>query len=70
MTQMVTIFVEDVDSQYARVKAAGGKIVEEMQETLYGERQFGAEDLDGHKWLFSRHAKDVSPEEWGATVAV
>jgi len=23
---------------------------------------------DGHHWLFSRHARDRSPEEWGAVV--
>jgi uncharacterized glyoxalase superfamily protein PhnB len=43
--------------------------VEELNETFYGERQYGAEDLEGHHWLFSRHARDVSPDEWGATIA-
>jgi uncharacterized glyoxalase superfamily protein PhnB len=28
-------------------------------ETVYGERQYGAEDLEGHHWLFSRHARDA-----------
>ena len=68
-TQSLTIFVESVDAHYARTKAAGAKIVEELQETIYGERQYGVEDLDGHHWLFSQHARDVSPEEWGAIVA-
>jgi uncharacterized glyoxalase superfamily protein PhnB len=36
---------------------------------VYGELQYGAEDLDGHRWLFSRHARDVNPADWGATVA-
>lgn len=69
MTQMLTIFVDDVDGHYARTKAAGAKIVEELHETEYGERQYGAEDLEGHRWLFARHARDVSPQEWGAKVA-
>jgi uncharacterized glyoxalase superfamily protein PhnB len=68
-TQSLTIFVEDVDEHCARAKAAGAKIVEEPHETVYGEYQYGAEDLDGHHWLFSRHAKDVRPEEWGGTSA-
>ncbi|MGB2655649.1 MAG: VOC family protein, partial [Candidatus Acidiferrum sp.] len=34
----------------------------------YGEFQYAAADLDGHHWLFSRHATDRSPEEWGATI--
>jgi hypothetical protein len=42
--------------------------VEDLHETMYGERQYGARDLDGHHWLFSTHARDVSPIEWGATV--
>jgi uncharacterized glyoxalase superfamily protein PhnB len=66
-TQSLTIFVEDVDTHYARAKGAGARIVEELNETMYGERQYGAEDIDGHKWLFSQHSRDVSPEEWGAT---
>jgi uncharacterized glyoxalase superfamily protein PhnB len=68
-TQSMTVFVDDVDAHYARAKAAGATIVEELHETEYGERQYGVQDLDGHHWLFSRHARDVGPEEWGATVA-
>lgn len=67
-TQSLTVFVEDVDAHCAHGKEAGAKIVEELHETEYGERQYAAVDLDGHHWLFSRHARDVSPEEWGATV--
>jgi uncharacterized glyoxalase superfamily protein PhnB len=67
-TQSLTVFVEDVDSQYRRAKQAGATIVEEPHETEYGEYQFGVEDLDGHHWVFARHARDVSPEEWGAKI--
>ena len=68
-TQNLTIFLEDVDAHYVKARAAGARIVEELHETEYGERQYGAEDLDGHLWLFSQHARDVSPEEWGATTS-
>jgi uncharacterized glyoxalase superfamily protein PhnB len=68
-TQSVTVFVEDVDEHYRRTKASGAKIVEQLHETEYGEWQYGVEDLDGHHWLFARHARDVSPEEWGATIS-
>ena len=67
-TQSLTIFVEDVDAHYARAKSAGARIVEEPHETCYGERQYGVEDLEGHHWLFSRHAQDIGPESWGAVV--
>ena len=68
-TQSLTVFVEDVEGHYQRSRAAGAKIVEELNETMYGERQYGVEDLAGHHWLFSRHARDVNPSEWGAKVA-
>lgn len=67
-TQMLTIFVEDVESHYARTRAGGANIVEELHETVYGEFQYGVRDLEGHLWLFSRHARDVDPAGWGATV--
>jgi uncharacterized glyoxalase superfamily protein PhnB len=68
-TQSLTVFVEDVDEHFERAKAAGAKIVEELHETVYGEWQYAAEDLDGHHWLFSRHARNLSPEEWEATIS-
>lgn len=67
-TQSLTIFIEDVDAHYERVRSAGAKIVEELHVTEYGERQYGVLDVEGHHWLFARHARDVSPEEWGATI--
>src|SRR5215470_12220451 len=68
-TQSLTVFVEDVEAHYRRAKSEGAKIVEELNLTCYRERQYGVEHLDGHHWLFSEHAKDVSPAEWGATLA-
>jgi uncharacterized glyoxalase superfamily protein PhnB len=66
-TQSLTVFVEDIHAHYARTKSAGAKIVEDLHETVYGELQYGVEDLDGHHWLFSRHARDLHPSDWGAT---
>lgn len=68
-TQSLTVFVDDVDVHFHRAKSAGAKVLEELHETVYGERQYAAEDLDGHHWLFSQHLRDVSPDEWGATLA-
>lgn len=67
-SQMLSLFVEDLNEHYARAKSAGAKIVEELNETMYGERQYVAEDLEGHPWLFSKHVRDVSPSEWGAVI--
>lgn len=78
-TQSLTVFVEDVEDHFARVRAAGATIpratvpgatiIEELHETVYGELQYGVEDLEGHHWIFSRHARDLSPDEWGAKIA-
>lgn len=67
-TQSLSIFVEDVEERFARARDADAEILEEPHETEYGEFQFAARDLEGHHWLFARHATDRSPEEWGATV--
>jgi len=67
-TQMLTIILPDVEAHYRRSKAEGAKIWEELQETCYGERQYGVEDIEGHRWLFSQHVRDVDPREWGAKV--
>jgi len=68
-TQSLTVFVDDVDAHFRRTKSVNGKIVEDLHETEYGERQYGVEDIEGHHWLFSQHARDVSPDQWGAKIA-
>jgi uncharacterized glyoxalase superfamily protein PhnB len=68
-TQSLTVFVDDVDAHFDKAKSAGAKIVEDLHETVYGERQYGVEDIEGHHWLFSQHARDVRPDEWGAVIA-
>ncbi|HTZ48381.1 MAG TPA: VOC family protein [Verrucomicrobiae bacterium] len=67
-TQSLTVFVEDVDAHCQRSKSTGARIIEELHVTEYGERQYGVEDFAGHHWLFSRHARDVNPTDWGAVV--
>jgi|SRR6185437_3552268 len=68
-SQSLTLFIENVEEHFERSKSFGAKILEKPHETMYGEFQYAAEDVEGHHWLFSRHARDVSPREWGATVA-
>jgi predicted enzyme related to lactoylglutathione lyase/uncharacterized glyoxalase superfamily protein PhnB len=68
-TQCLTIFVDDVNGHFLRAKSAGATIVEQPHETVYGEYQFAARDLDGHLWLFSRHARNLSPVDWGAVIS-
>jgi hypothetical protein len=55
-------------AHFERANSAGAGTVEELHETEYDERQYGAEDIEGHHRLFSYHARVVSPDEWGATI--
>ena len=68
-TQTLTLIVDDVDTHYAKTIAEGAAIVEELHESIYGERQYGVVDLAGHRWIFSQHARDADPAGWGATVS-
>ncbi len=58
-TQTLTVIVADVDAHFDKAKREGATIWEELYETVYGERQYRLEDLDGHRWLFSQHPRDV-----------
>ena len=49
-TRGAYIVVANADAVYARAKAAGGKIVRELQNTDYGSREFTVKDPEGHSW--------------------
>ena len=49
-TRSAYVVVKDVDEVYARAKAAGGRIVREIQNTDYGSREFTVKDPEGHSW--------------------
>jgi uncharacterized glyoxalase superfamily protein PhnB len=57
--------VEDVDGHHERAERHGARIVQAPADYRYGERQYTAEDLAGHRWTFSQSIADVAPEEWG-----
>jgi uncharacterized glyoxalase superfamily protein PhnB len=65
---MLTVIVADVHEHYKNSVRHGAHIWEDLHETEYGERQYGAEDLDGHRWIFSQHVRDLSPDQWGGTL--
>ena len=61
----VMVRVADVDSHYERARQCGARIVHPPTDYPYGERQYTAEDLDGHRWTFSQTIVDVDPKAWG-----
>jgi uncharacterized glyoxalase superfamily protein PhnB len=66
--QSLTIFFDDVDAHYRKVKSTGVRLVEQLHETVYGELQYAVQDVEGHLWIFSQHAKDLNPDQWGAKI--
>ncbi len=61
----VLVRVEDLDAQHALALGHGARVVREPSDHPYGERQFTAQDLAGHRWTFTQSIADVAPEEWG-----
>ena len=64
----VLVRVADVDAHYRRAAAAGARIVAPPADHPYGERQYTAEDLAGHRWTFSQTVADVDPASWGGVL--
>jgi uncharacterized glyoxalase superfamily protein PhnB len=63
----ILVRMADVDAHCQRARERGATIVQEPADHPYGERQYSATDLGGHRWLFSESIADVAPEDWGGT---
>ena len=61
----VLVRVEDAEAARARAMQHGARLVRELSDHAYGERQVTFEDLGGHRWTFTQSVADVAPEEWG-----
>jgi uncharacterized glyoxalase superfamily protein PhnB len=66
-THLVKVRVADVDEAFARARAQGARVVEELTTWEYGERSGVVEDIGGHRWELTQTVRDVEPEEWGGT---
>jgi uncharacterized glyoxalase superfamily protein PhnB len=64
----VLVRVDEVDAHWARAAAAGARIVSPPTTYPFGERQYGALDLGGHRWTFSQTVRDVDPADWGGVL--
>jgi uncharacterized glyoxalase superfamily protein PhnB len=63
----VMVKVEDVDAHHDHARSHGAQIVTSPADYSYGERQYTAEDLAGHRWTFTQAIADLAPEDWGGT---
>src|ERR1700754_3451500 len=62
---IVQVRIVDALSHCERSRQAGAKILTELTDHMYGERQYNAEDFHGHRWDFTETIADVDPESWG-----
>ncbi|MBO0834166.1 MAG: VOC family protein [Actinobacteria bacterium] len=63
----VMVKVDDVDAHCDRARRHGARVMSPPADYSYGERQYTAEDLAGHRWTFTQAIADLAPEDWGGT---
>jgi PhnB protein len=57
------LYVDDVDSVFARGLEAGATQLRPVENQFYGDRSGQFEDPFGHRWSVSSHVEDVPPDE-------
>ena len=62
-TSSLMVYVEDVDSAFARAVAAGATIERPVEDQFYGDRSGAIIDPFGHRWTLSTHVEDVPEDE-------
>ncbi len=62
-TQLVYVYVDDVDRHHLVAKDEGARILTEPADQRYGDRTYSVEDREGHLWSFARHVRDVALED-------
>lgn len=65
----VMVRVADVDAHYRAARSHAVRVLGPPTTYPYGERQYGAVDLAGHRWIFSQSVADVDPADWGGQLA-
>jgi uncharacterized glyoxalase superfamily protein PhnB len=67
-TSSVLVRIEDANSHHEQAASHGARIVSPPADFPYGERQYTAEDIGGHRWTFSESIADVDPASWGGSL--
>lgn len=55
LNQVISVTVDDPDAHYARAKAAGAEILQELKDEDYGSRGYLARDPEGNEWYFGTY---------------
>jgi len=59
----IHLYVQDVDTVYAKAVAAGAEVLRPLENQFYGDRGAKLRDPAGHFWLIATHIEDVAPDE-------
>jgi uncharacterized glyoxalase superfamily protein PhnB len=47
--------IDDPDAHHGKARAAGARVVRELEDTPYGSREYSARDLEGNLWSFGTY---------------
>jgi uncharacterized glyoxalase superfamily protein PhnB len=51
----VHVQVDDIERHFERARSAGATILSELEDNpAVGQRQYRAEDIEGHRWMFAQ----------------
>ena len=53
-TQNVYVRIENLDEHFERAVKCGAIILEKPTDQPYGDRRYGVEDPEGHRWYFAQ----------------
>lgn len=61
---VMKVYVDDVDSHFARAQAEGAKIISQPQDGFWGGRIYRVSDHEGHQWEISQRGRDLASDRW------
>jgi PhnB protein len=59
----LSLYVQDVDTVFARAIAAGAIAVRPVTDQFYGHRSGQFDDPSGHRWSVATRVEDLSPKD-------
>jgi len=65
----LSLYVADCDAVFQRAVGAGAKVLKDLADQFYGDRNGTIEDPFGHWWTIGTHIEDVSEEEMARRAA-
>ncbi|HKY04018.1 MAG TPA: VOC family protein, partial [Blastocatellia bacterium] len=61
---VMKVYVEDVDSHFARAKDEGANIISEPENGFWGGRIYRVLDHEGNQWEISQRGRDLAAGRW------